>query len=155
MSAVCSQARSVGVGSNAERGASFLRQMVQGAPQAKFKPRGRATRPMRQEPAAPASPSRGPGNGILRAETGGRIQAQNAGEQSEFGSQTTLRLTNPPELRGVSVYPETAPVCRDCIELMAIAAWHPFKTRRRVADLVRETICRSECQSRSRATRRR
>ena len=26
------------------------------------------------------------------------------------------------------------------IELMAIAAWHPFKTRRRVADLVRETI---------------
>ena len=52
------------------------------------------------EPAAPASPSRGPGNGILRAETGGRIQAQNAGEQSEFGSQTTLRLTNPPELRG-------------------------------------------------------
>ena len=52
------------------------------------------------EAAAPASPSRGPGNGILRAETGGRIQAQNAGEQSEFGSQTTLRLTNPPELRG-------------------------------------------------------
>ena len=27
---------------------------------------------------ASASPSRGPGNGILRAETGGRIQAQNA-----------------------------------------------------------------------------
>src|SRR5208282_3315941 len=45
-------------------------------------------------------PSRGPGNGILRAETGGLFQAQNAGEQSEFGSQTTLRLTNPPELRG-------------------------------------------------------
>src|SRR5271167_4915729 len=43
---------------------------------------------------------RGPGNGILRAETGGLFQAQNAGEQSEFGSQTTLRLTNPPELRG-------------------------------------------------------
>ena len=43
--------------------------------------------------AAPASPSRGPGNGILRAETGGLFQAQNAGEQSEFGSQTTLRLT--------------------------------------------------------------
>jgi hypothetical protein len=41
------------------------------------------------------------------------------------------------------------------IELMAIAAWHPFKTMRRVADLVRETICRSECQSRSRANRRR
>ena len=52
------------------------------------------------EPAAPASPSRGPGNGILRAETGGLFQPQNAGEQSEFGSQTTLRLTNPPELRG-------------------------------------------------------
>ena len=31
---------------------------------------------------------------------GGLFQAQNAGEQSEFGSQTTLRLTNPPELRG-------------------------------------------------------
>ena len=41
-----------------------------------------------------------PGNAILRAETGGLFQAQNAGEQSEFGSQTTLRLTNPPELRG-------------------------------------------------------
>jgi len=26
------------------------------------------------------------------------------------------------------------------IELMAIAACHPFKTRRRVADFVRETI---------------
>ena len=26
------------------------------------------------------------------------------------------------------------------IELMAIAAWHPFKTRRCVADFVRETI---------------
>ena len=76
------------------------RTLVVDGPQAKFKPRGRATRPMRQEPAALASPSRGPGNGILRAETGGRIQAQNAGEQSEFGSQTTLRLTNPPELRG-------------------------------------------------------
>ena len=36
----------------------------------------------------------------MRAETGGLFQAQNAGEQSEFGSQTTLRLTNPPELRG-------------------------------------------------------
>ena len=36
---------------------------------------------------APASPSRGPGNGILPAETGGRIQAQNTGERSEFGSQ--------------------------------------------------------------------
>ena len=54
----------------------------------------------RRSASAPASPSRGPGNGILRAETGGLFQAQNAGEQSEFGSQTTLRLTNPPELRG-------------------------------------------------------
>ena len=80
--------------------AGRLRVAQHAHPQAKFKPRGRATRPMRQEPAAPASPSRGPGNGILRAETGGRIQAQNAGEQSEFGSQTTLRLTNSPELRG-------------------------------------------------------
>src|SRR5271166_6254889 len=54
----------------------------------------------RRRSATTASPSRGPGNGILRAETGGLFQAQNAGEQSEFGSQTTLRLTNPPELRG-------------------------------------------------------
>ena len=45
-------------------------------------------------------PSRGPGSGILRAETGGRVQVQNARERWEFGSQTTLRLTNPPELRG-------------------------------------------------------
>ena len=58
-------------------------------------------KPLRRRSApAPASPSRGPGNGILRAETGGLFQAQNAGEQSEFGSQTTLRLTNQPELRG-------------------------------------------------------
>ena len=49
---------------------------------------------------ASASPSRGPGNGILRAETGGRLQAQNAGERPEFGSQTATRLTNRPELRG-------------------------------------------------------
>ena len=34
-----------------------------------------------------ASPSRGPGNGILWAETGGRFQPQNAGERPEFGSQ--------------------------------------------------------------------
>ena len=53
-----------------------------------------------REASAPASPSRGPGNGILRAETGGRFQAQNAGERSEFGSQTATRLTNRPELRG-------------------------------------------------------
>ena len=54
----------------------------------------------RRSASASASPSRGPGNGILRAETGGLFQAQDAGEQSEFGSQTTLRLTNPPELGG-------------------------------------------------------
>ncbi len=46
------------------------------------------------------APSRGPGNGILRAETGGRIQVQNAGERPEFGSQTATRLTNRPKLRG-------------------------------------------------------
>ena len=48
---------------------------------------------------APASPSRGPGNGILPAETGGRIQAQNTGERSEFGSQTATRLANRPKLK--------------------------------------------------------
>ena len=53
-----------------------------------------------EQPASLQCDARGPGNGILRAETGGLFQAQNAGEQSEFGSQTTLRLTNPPELRG-------------------------------------------------------
>ena len=41
-----------------------------------------------------------PGNGILRVETGGRIQAQSAGERPEFGSQTVLRLANLPESRG-------------------------------------------------------
>ena len=54
----------------------------------------------KREASAPASPSRGPGNGILRAETGGRIQAQNAGERAEFGSQTGTHLTNRRELRG-------------------------------------------------------
>ena len=49
---------------------------------------------------ASASPSRGPGNGILWAETGGRFRPQNAGERPEFGSQTATRLTNRPELRG-------------------------------------------------------
>jgi hypothetical protein len=58
----------------------------------------------------------------LRAETGGGFQAQNAGERPEFCSQTALRLANAG------------------IELMAIAACHPFETRRRVADFVRETI---------------
>src|SRR5271165_4817869 len=54
----------------------------------------------RRSASAPASPSRGPGNGILRAETGGRIQVPNAGEWSEFGSQTATRLDNRPKLRG-------------------------------------------------------
>ena len=100
----------------------------------------------RRSASAPASPSRGPGNGILRAETGGRIQAQNAGERSEFGSQTATRRAVGPKLRGFLCTRKQRPVCRDCmvgdagIKLMAIAAWHPFKTRRRVADLVRETI---------------
>ena len=48
---------------------------------------------------ASASPSLGPGNGILRAETGGGFQAQNAGERPEFCSQTALRLANRPKLR--------------------------------------------------------
>ena len=54
----------------------------------------------RSSASASASPSCGPGNGILRAETGGRFQAQSAGERPEFGSQTATRLTNRPELRG-------------------------------------------------------
>src|SRR5271166_6046839 len=54
----------------------------------------------RSDAPASASPSRRPGNGILRAETGGRFWAQNAGERPEFGSQTATRLTNRPELRG-------------------------------------------------------
>ena len=54
----------------------------------------------RRSAPASASPSCGPGNGVLRAETGGRFQAQNAGERPEFGSQTATRLTNRPELRG-------------------------------------------------------
>jgi len=45
---------------------------------------------------ASASPSLGPGNGILRAETGGGFQAQNAGEWPEFCSQTALRPSAPP-----------------------------------------------------------
>src|SRR5271166_6647174 len=40
-----------------------------------------------REASAPASPSRGPGNGILRAETGGRFWAQN----SENGRNTVRR----------------------------------------------------------------
>jgi len=45
---------------------------------------------------ASASPSLGPGNGILRAETGGGFQAQNAGEWPEFCSQIALRPSAPP-----------------------------------------------------------
>jgi|SRR5271157_1194234 len=48
-------------------------------------------RPRSSAPAS-ASPSCGPGNGVLRAETGGRFQAQSAGERPEFGSQTATRL---------------------------------------------------------------
>jgi hypothetical protein len=40
------------------------------------------------------------GNGILRAETGGRIEARNAGKRSEFGSQTAIGLANQQGLRG-------------------------------------------------------
>ena len=54
----------------------------------------------RRSASAPASPSRGPETEYLRAETGGRIQVPNAGERSEFGSQTATRLTNRPKLRG-------------------------------------------------------
>ncbi len=46
-----------------------------------------------------ALPSCSPGNGILRAETGGPIQALSAGERPEFGSQTVLRLANRRGLR--------------------------------------------------------
>jgi DNA invertase Pin-like site-specific DNA recombinase len=41
------------------------------------------------------------------------------------------------------------------IELMAIATWHPFETRRRIADLARETISRREFQTGPRADRER
>ena len=84
---------------------------------------------------ASASPSRGPGNGILWAETGGRFQPQNAGERPEFGSQTATRLTNRPELRGFlpARKPRRFAGTDVGIKLMAIAAWHPFKTRRGVS----------------------
>ena len=45
----------------------------------------------RRPTSAPASPSRGPGNGILRTETGRSFEVQNAGERPEFCSQTALR----------------------------------------------------------------
>jgi hypothetical protein len=53
-----------------------------------------------REAAAVATPSHGLGSGILPTETGGRIQAQNAGERSEFGSQTRTFLANGREWRG-------------------------------------------------------
>ena len=52
-----------------------------------------------RDASASASPSLGPGNRILRAETGGGFRAQNAGERPEFCSQTALRLANRPKLR--------------------------------------------------------
>ena len=52
-----------------------------------------------RDASASASPSLGPGNRILRAETGGGFQAQNAGERPDFCSQTALRLANRPKLR--------------------------------------------------------
>ena len=45
----------------------------------------------RRSASAPPSPSRGPGNGILRAETGGRFQAQNA----EKGRNSVRRPQHP------------------------------------------------------------
>ena len=57
----------------------------------------------RRSAPASASPSRRPGNGILRAETGGRFQAQNAVRTAgiRFADRDTpTRLTNRPELRG-------------------------------------------------------
>ena len=78
-----------------------------------------------REASAPASPSRGPGNGILRAETGRRFWAQN----SENGRNSVRRPLH------------TSLTDRNCEgfcrpgnrvglpglhgELMAIAAWHP------------------------------
>src|SRR5271166_6332812 len=70
----------------------------------------------------------------------GASAGKNSG--AECGRTVGIRFADhaaphqPAGITGVSVYPETAPVCRDCmvgdagIELMA----HPFKTRRRVAD---------------------
>jgi hypothetical protein len=49
-------------------------------------------------------------------------------------------------MASISSKPETTAVCQDWmvgdagIELMGIVACHPVKTRRRVADFVRETI---------------
>ena len=76
----------------------------------------------RRSAPASASPSRGPGNGILWAETGGRFQPQNAGERPEFGSQTATRLTNRPELRG---FPSTRKPRR-----FAGTAWWRTQSRR-------------------------
>ena len=54
----------------------------------------------KREASTSATPSGGPANGILRAETGGRFRGAECGERSEFGSQTAIRLANRPELRG-------------------------------------------------------
>ncbi len=43
----------------------------------------------------------------MRAETGGRLWAQNAGKRPEFGSQTATHLSNRPELRRFLSTPET------------------------------------------------
>ena len=64
--------------------------------------------------------SLGPGNGILRAETGGGFQAQNAGERPEFCSQTALRLANRAKLR--EFHQETTSVCRDYM-VVRIELW--------------------------------
>ena len=58
-------------------------------------------------------PSCSPGNGILQAETGGRIQAQSAGERPEFGSQTRLGLANLRGIARVFIARETGSVCPD------------------------------------------
>jgi hypothetical protein len=59
-------------------------------------------------------PSSSLGNRILRAETGGRIQAQSAGERPEFGSQTGRgSLTR--GIARVFIAREAGSVCRDCV----------------------------------------
>ena len=77
----------------------------------------------RRSASAPASPSRGPGNGILRAETSGRFQAQNAGERSEFGSQTATRRAIGQKLRS---WPQQTGRCfPECRPRPSAAPTHP------------------------------
>ena len=52
-----------------------------------------------REASAPASPSRGPGNGILRADWRAILGAEQR-KRWEFGSQTATDLSNRPELQG-------------------------------------------------------